>query len=673
MAQDGAAPPRVWLEVDIAQSGDDVQEVTRADMNVHTRPRTFSRRDVIEQFKEWVRTAARQSSPLAPTAQAEQLHEALFQSEVLAAFSSLQRVVGVPPPLMRLMPQHRDLEGVPWEALCKRGGEAEFLGISQELCLVRGVHTTRPSRPHRVDGAIRMLVISPLDEDRPGLMKEDLQPAIDSGHLEWLEPLVGSRARLEFVEQRLMKAPVPHILHFIGHGRALPTPALQLADDADGQESWLKVALLARLLQPAFGEALRLVTLESCSGAQPDSLTSAAARLGDLGADAVVAHLWPVRAKVARHCSKAFYHALIEKTVHAGDVARSLQAARFSLYTTFEESAEAFSPVLYLRNRDSLLFDFQTRTPTPPRSSDAAPSPAAPGPREPPVSSELQGLGDLMKRPFCLVLGDRWNESLTGFRQTLHDNLTGPWAAPSGLPMSALAQRYVLKSGAKALSPLFQDEFRGAMPSLPLVESFAAHLPPGVHITLLRTPLLEDALVRLRPERTLYVVQPLPPGSGMPSLRMWDGKKWRQLGALPAKFDPEREMTLVRLYRGYLAGPVFEMPLLTEDDYLTEVRDLESVLMPELADLLLGPLRNRPTLLVGMSLLMWHHRLLLHQIFDTRPLSEKSRVLLEPGEPEAESWQRGRGLPRGGPVRVIQIDEGPLRAFVEALAPGVAS
>ncbi|MCP3097381.1 CHAT domain-containing protein [Myxococcus sp. K15C18031901] len=666
MNRDGAAPPSPWLEVDIAQSGDEVQAVTRGDRNVHTRPQTLTKKDALEQFSEWVRVAAARSHPLDPPVRAEDLHAALFQGEFLEVLSALRGAAGGPPLLMRLMPQHRDLEGIPWEALCQRGKELEFLGTSQELSLVRGVHTTKPSGPRRVDGAVRMLVISPLDEDAPDLMRAELQEAIDSGHLEWLEPLTGARARLGFVEKRLMKAPVPHILHFIGHGTATPSPALQLAEDVDGHESWLKVALLGNLLRPAFAEDLRLVTLESCAGAQPGALTSAAARLGDLGADAVLAHLWPVRAPVARHCSTAFYRALIEETAHCGDVARSLQAARFSVFTHFKESAEAFSPVLYLRNRDSSLFDFRQRRTTPPQASPPVSSVAAP---EPP---ELRGLGDLMKRPFSLVLGDRWNESLAGFRQTLHDKLTGPWAAPAGLPMSALAQRFALKSGPKALSPLFQHEFRGAMPSIPLVESFAAHLPPGVHLTLLRTPMLEEALVRLRPEQTLYVVQPLAPGGGAPVLRRWDGEEWQPLDELPQKFDPERETTLVRLYRGYLSGPVFETPLLTEDDYLTEVRDLESVLTPELADVLLGSLRNRPTLLLGMSLLTWHHRMLLNQLFDTKPLSDKSRVLLEPDEPEAESWQRGRGLPRNGPVQVVQAASERLRAFFDALPPGVS-
>ena len=654
MASDRAAPPSFCLEVDITQSGADVSAVSRGFEKLVSRPQSLGTRDVIGQFEQWVRSAAQRSAPLNPAVLAEDLHAALFQGEFLDALTTLRVAASGGQLLVRLIPHGRDLEATPWEALCRRGKRLDFLGTSQELLFVRGVHSTRPVKRSEVRTAVRMLVISPLDEDAPDLMRAELQSTIDSGHLEWMEPLTGPRARWDFVRKQLIREPVPHIIHFIGHGSA--SPSLQLAEE-DGRESWLKVELLARLLEPAFDKDLRLIVLESCEGAQPGELTSAAARLGESGADAVVAHLWPVKAPVARHCSKAFYEALVENTAHRGDVARSLNAARISMLGSFKESAEAFSPVLYLRDRDPILFDFQHRKPVPPR------------PRVDAETPEVRELLELMGGPFSLLLGDRWSASLAGFRKTLQDKLTGAWAAPEGTSMSALAQRYALKSGAKSLSPLFQLEFRDAVPSIPLVDAVALHLPPGVHFTLMRTPVLEEALVRLRPKRKLYVVQPQGPAGGGLVLRLWDGDEWLPIDELPEDFDAETELTLVRLYRGYLPDCVFEMPLLTEDDYLTDVRDLESLLTPELADILLGTLRNRPALLLGMSLLTWHHRMLLHQLFDAKQLPEKSQVVLERGEPEAESWTRGRGLPRNGAVRVVQADAEQLTRLIGSLAP----
>jgi hypothetical protein len=678
MDRGGAVPPGYWLEVDITQAGTDITAVARGSHEVRTVPHSVATAELVHRFGEWVRRIAKDGQPLTPPAQAEALHAALFQKGLQEVVHKLQGAAGGEPLLLRLMPKSRELEGIPWEALCQPGKEMKFLGTSEELCLVRGVHSTRLWSPREVKGAVKLLVISPLDPEAPGLLKAEIQPAIDEGRIEWLEPLVGPRARRDHVLDRLQRAPVPHILHFIGHGTS--SPALQFADEEDGRDglasdeegrskkSWLKVALLAQELEPAFRGDLRLVVLESCAGAQPGELTSAASRLAESGADAVVAHLWPVNADVARECSAVFYRTLIEDTPQRGDVARSLHAARRRVLARFNESAEAFSPVLYLRNQSSALFDFRNRTVTPPRG----PGPSGGGP---PVDDPgVRGLLDMLGRPFSLVLGDRWSASRAGFRERLHGKLKGPWAAPQGLSMSTLAQRYALHAGPETLDSLFQKEFRGAAPALPLVEAVARHLPPGVHVSLLRTPVLEQALAAQRPTLTFYVIQPQPSGPygrEAPLIRRRQpGGDWEELDKLPEEFNPERETTLVRLYRGFLPDNVFKTPLLTEDDYLLDMRDLESVLTPDLSDILLGTLRSRPALLLGMSLLTWHHRMLLRGLFDSKPLPDNSQVVLEVNEPEVDSWKRGRGLPSDRSVQVVQAIPEGLASVIDAIPPG---
>jgi hypothetical protein len=247
MASDRAAPPSFCLEVDITQSGADVSAVSRGFEKLVSRPQSLGTRDVIGQFEQWVRSAAQRSAPLNPAVLAEDLHAALFQGEFLDALTTLRVAASGGQLLVRLIPHGRDLEATPWEALCRSAKRLDFLGTSQELLFVRGVHSTRPVKRSEVRTAVRMLVISPLDEDAPDLMRAELQSTIDSGHLEWMEPLTGPRARWDFVRKQLIREPVPHIIHFIGHGSA--SPSLQLAEE-DGRESWLKVELLARLLEP---------------------------------------------------------------------------------------------------------------------------------------------------------------------------------------------------------------------------------------------------------------------------------------------------------------------------------------------------------------------------------------------------------------------------------------
>ncbi|WP_375744630.1 CHAT domain-containing protein [Corallococcus interemptor] len=672
MSTSGTAAPAFWLEVDLALAGDEVSATARGSGGQQPAPHRLGHsREALLRFGEWVRDAAVRGVPLESPEQARALHSALFREglqEVLLELRGVSRNTGSQKPLLlRLLPRDRELQALPWEALCGQSGPLDFLGISPELCIVRGVQSTKPWLPREVTGAVRLLVVSPLDEEAPDRLRAMLQPAIDSGALEWMPPLVGPRSRRDYVIDRLRSEPSPHILHFIGHGGvdARGAPVLQLTD-ADGASAGLPVELLAKELAGAFRGDLRLVVLEACQGAQPGTLTSAAELLAQGGADAVVAHLWPVKTDVARACSRAFYRALVGDTRHRGDVARCLHDARSTVLTEFSESAEAFSPVLYLRGSDTTLFSF--------RPARAKPAPRAPVQAEPVRGEDpsLRGLMDLVSRPFSLVLGDHGGTTDEDLRELLHGRMRGtPWAVPDALPMSALAQRFTLRFGPKTLDSHFQEVFRDATPTLPLVEALARRLGPGVHITLLRMPVLEQALARHRPELPLYVIQPSSPDEGSALIRRrLPGQGWEPLDALPLDFDPSRDVALVRLYRGYLPDRVFETPLLTEDDYLHGVRDLESVLPPDLADAILGTLDSRPALLVGLSLLAWHHRMLLSRLFGRRPLPRKSLVLLEPGVHEAESWRSGRGLPAGAGIQVVQADADAVAGSLGTGTPG---
>jgi hypothetical protein len=597
-----------------------------------------------------VKAAASHGAPVKQPARAQELYQALFREGLQEVLSQLHGADDSAPILLRINPADLDLHAIPWEALCRPGTTLDFLGTSPKLCIARGASSTKSWKPCRVQGAVRLLVVSPSDEHAPDRLRAVLHPSIEAGEIEWLTPLTGAHASRAYLLQRLRYKPFPHILHFIGHGGLDETgnPTLRLADK-DGQESWLKVELLAKELEPLFHDELRLVVLEACEGARPGTLSSAASLLAQAGAGAVVAHLWPVRADVARRCSMTFYRSLTGTATHEGDVARSLNDARRTVLADFDESAEAFSPVLYLRGHDSDLFDFQgrkLRTPGPP-------APAAADASVEPVASALR---ELLQQPCSLLLGEHGNHTQEEFRQTLHEELQGtPRAASEALPMSALAQRYALQFGDDALDTQFQTTFQKAQPALPLVEALARQLGPGVHITLLRSPILEDALIKHQPQMPLYVLQPSRSGDrSVLALQHVVGQGWVQLKKPPESFNPQRETIVLRLYRGYLPNRALGPPLLTEDDFLQGVRDLDSLLPPGLATVVQGALARRTALLLGLSLLSWDHRHLIHNLFRRRPLPEGSTVLCEPGDSEADAWQLGRGLPGGEGVRLLQ-------------------
>ncbi|AUX42468.1 hypothetical protein SOCE26_039010 [Sorangium cellulosum] len=611
-------------------------------------------------FSVAVREAAARGRPLGARVEtAQALHCAVLRDGIHDLRARLGEAAGGPL-LVRLVIHDPGLQEVPWEALAAPGEAMRFWGTSPDLLPVRGVTTAEPWQPREVRGAVRVLAIAPSGGAALARLKEALAGPIAAGEVEWLAPIEGDAVRLPWLFDRLRCEPIPHVLHFLGHGGVQDgVPVLRLADE-DGEERWLPAELLGQQLKASFRSFLRLVVLEACEGARPSVFASAAEVLARAGADAVVAHLWPIQANVARACSTQLYRALAGAGLGKGDIAVALNEARRAVLGAFEGSAEAFSPVVYLRGPNGVLFDFKGRKVAPP-VSPAVVSAAA--------RAVDPGLARIVSRRFSLLLGDRWRADravLDGFRDKLRTEIAKvSEPPPAGLPMSALTQLYALRRGADKLGAEFQRAFRAGAEAPPVIKALARALGPGVHTTLLRSPLLEVALAEQQPERTIHVIQPDEESTLV--LRRAAGGDWEALEALPASVDLEREIVLLRLYRGYTPEQIFTRPLLTEDDYLHGFRELESALPRDLADEILSTLNSRPALIAGMSLTTWHHRMLLHRLFGRRPVPRESMALIEPDDAERELWEKGVGLPGRAGVGVVAAGDGDVAAWLGAL------
>jgi hypothetical protein len=363
----GAARP--WLEVDIGASGVGLQATVRGSRGERPEPQTLGPGVTFERlqaFAESLRAMALQQSPLeGQLEQAQAFHSALFQGAVQKVLLPLREAAKDGPVLLQLGLNERLLQAFPWEALCEPKTQWGFLGNSTEVLVARGVASTQPWLPREVQGAVRVQALVPQAAHTPALqsLQRALQESIASGEVEWLEPLTGARLQPRFLPELLRREPMPHILHFVGHGsvKSDGTPMLQFVD-ADGEERWLEVeSLVEQIKASGLHKHLRLIVLDACEGAQPGAFASAAELLARTGVAAVVAHLWPVRNDVARLCSSTFYRALTGvRSPHKGDVALSLHEAR-RMVLMEHGTAEAFSPVLYLRGHDSVLFDFTHR------------------------------------------------------------------------------------------------------------------------------------------------------------------------------------------------------------------------------------------------------------------------------------------------------------------------
>lgn len=667
-----------WLEIEVETKGEDVRVAARGSRGERPAPHTLNPDqgvDALTTLATKVGRAVRARKELDPAVieLAQAVHAELFKGElrdILVRLTDPSKPKADDPRenrlLVRLFVHDRALLPVPWEALCKPGTTEGFWGTDPRILLARGVHSSDPWYPREVAGAIRVLVIAPGSESTAvTAIQGALGPAIDSGEVEWLDPITGPDISAKVLYDKLRRGKTPHILHWIGHGGVdmKGRPSLRLADDDDGEEIWISAEALGRELNPHFYEELRLVILEACEGAKAGMFGSAAEELTKQGADAVVAHLWPVKADVARICSTDIYRSLTG-TDSRGDIGTAVNAARRTLLA---QSAEAFSPILCLRGSDSILFDFSRR-----KVSKAG------GTRKTRrLAPALQAL--LEKPPYTVVLGDM-DEDRAALRQELDTFLEENGDKPDpNLSLSAITQRCVLKFGEEVLHSLFQQalaDFAASKPP-PLVDALGAMAPAGVHLTLHWRPFFERAIAEHQPNRTIYAIQVSLTGNNTkPRIikRMAGATVWKMEPIMPKRFDVESDVIVLRMYGGYSpeARPIFSQPVLTEDDH---INGLSGERPPLWLEGLLAQPRIQSGLFLGLSVLDWRSRLLLRWLYDQRPAPKDSLAILSPNtDPsEPEIWDTGGGLP--GTSRIAAIIEDPvdLARALEGISPTGAS
>jgi hypothetical protein len=662
----------MWLEIELDTKGEDVRVGGRGSRGERPPAHSIAPEqgfDALQSFANKVGRAVRSGKTLDPAVieAAQSLHEELLKGELRDVLSRMSEASKDDRLLVRLFIQDRALQGVPWEALCKPGTTEGFLGTSPKMLIARGVSSSDPWEPREVRGAVRVLAIAPGSDERALLvLREALAAAIESGEVEWLEPIAGAEISPKALYDRLRRGKTPHIVHWLGHGGVDMSgkPVLRVADDEDDEEVWITAEALARELSASFCEELRLVILEACEGAKAGALGSAAEILAKAGADAVVAHLWPVKADVARACSVEIYKSLTDARASRGDVGASVAAARRTLLA---QSAEAFSPVLYLRGSDSVIFNFEGRRVVRPGAKRKSKS----------LAPALQAL---LERPFNLVLGDLDEDRsalLKEFAQFMEENGDKP---AEGVSLSALTQRCALRFGQDVLHSLFQQALTATLqaPPSPMIGALGRLVPPGVHITLLWRPYLERAVAEKQPDRTVYAIQPSI-GSGKPRIvkRAAGAPSWKMEPMIPKRFDVESEIIILRPYGGYSAEPrpIFSQPLLTEDDHVDGLIGAEGLRPPSWMEELLARPRIQPGLFVGISAFDMRHRMLLRWLYDRRPAPKDSLAILplevDPCEPDI--WDSGGGLPGTGRIASIREDPAQLAPLLEAFERGAGA
>ncbi|AUX46796.1 uncharacterized protein SOCE26_083050 [Sorangium cellulosum] len=663
----------MWLEIEVDAGGQGVRVSARGSRGERPPAHTLSPElgmEGLQSFASKVGRAVRSGRALEPAAlkDAQALYGELLKDDLRDVLVRLRDASKDSPLLLRLFLRDPALVGIPWEALCRPGTTEGFLGTDPKILLARGVTSPDPWEPRDVLDAVRVLAIAPgRDERSLVVLKEALSPSIEAGEVEWLDPIAGPHISAQALFDRLRRGKIPHVLHWLGHGGVdlSGKPVLRVADDEDGEEASITAEALGRELSASFSEELRLVILEACEGAKAGAFGSAAEILATAGADAVVAHLWPVKADVARLCSFQIYRSLTGAERGLGDIGASVAAARRTLLA---QSAEAFSPILFLRGTGSAIFDFGERRVSRQRARRSSRG----------LSPALQSL---LERPFTMVLGDFEEDraalkaELLSFMKESGDN------APEALSLSALTQRCALRFGQESLHVLFQQALMASLeePVSPLARALARLIAPGVHITLLWRPHMERAIAEAHPQRNVFAIQPSLLGTGGKPLvvkRAAGAAAWKMEPVLPRRFDLDSDVMILRLYGGYSAGPlpIFSHPVLTEDDHIHGLLGALGVDPPVWMEELLARPRVQPGLFVGLSALDFRHRMLLRWLYDQRQAPSDSLAILTPdadrGEPEI--WETGCGLPGGGRIASV-IEDPELVAQLEAFSPDEGS
>jgi hypothetical protein len=620
-------------------------------------------------FAAIVQRAAAHGRPLddAQIVEAQSIQKALVDEGIDVLLAQMREASG-DAVLVRLFASDAQLQTVPWEAVCYPGEALGFWGTSPQVFPVRGVTSKSPWAPREIRGAVKVLAIAPTGSAGLTNLKQALDERIQSGEIEWLEPIEGPAAKVQNVLDRLRREPIPNVIHFLGHGTidGAGRPSLRMGDH-DDEETWLPAEVLAQQLVSSFRGMLRLIVLEACEGAKPSAFSSAAEILARAGADAVVAFAWPVRADVARTCSVEFYRAITGSEHRAGDVAFGMNEARRAILAAHEMSAESLGPVLFLRGPDGKVFDFKGRKVNAPKKSITA----------------MAGLGEVPKSlvrvvqgKFSLVLGEDWkdeNESFDEFRNKLHKELAKATTVGTDLPLSTLAQWFALRKSSDKLDKEFQKAFPAQMGVPPVVAAIAKRIRPGVHTTLLRNAWLEQSLAEARPGNTIYVIQPDDTGATVMKREAGE-EEWNELDEPPSDVDLDEEFLILRPYRGYTPEMVFTRPLLTEDDYYLRLRELwnPKVIPVDLAHAMRSSLGYKPALILGLSVLTAHHRMLLQNLY-SRGLPRDSLAVVEKENKEAAMWESGAGLPgRDEGIEVLEMSAADLRAAFERMTDEAA-
>lgn len=307
---------------------------------------------------------------ITPSAQArllgDELFNALFNGQVRSLYDqSLGSLGGNSNRGLRIKlkldprdPDVAALGALPWEYLCRTDTQ-DFLCLSRLSPIVRYLDVPRPVVQIPLPSPLRILMVvsSPtgLEALDLGQERRQLEHTWKKQHTVEIETL--EEANVAALREKLLEKSF-HVLHFMGHGgfdshSGRGVLYFEGRDDAPEPLSGEDLATKLKDFRD-----LQLIVLNACNtarargeaGGDPFAGVANALVLG--GLPAVVAMQFPISDRAAIAFSKAFYTRLA-----TGDpVDAALTEGRQAIHSTFPESLEWGTPVLFMRVPDGRLF-----------------------------------------------------------------------------------------------------------------------------------------------------------------------------------------------------------------------------------------------------------------------------------------------------------------------------
>jgi len=318
------------------------------------------------------------------------LFRALFRGQVQDLYFALysQRIQGEENTSLRLrLNVHDDaleLAKLPWEFMHHHD---VFLATQINTLLTRQLLDLEYGdiETLRVEDKPRTLIVIPevgnLDTARE---EEVVTQALDAAQMPY--HVLKGRVTRQALDDALAQESYA-ILHFIGHGA--------FEEDADGvmhgslrlnaagedlppgeDEDWIPEVELQSLL--GNHKSLKLVVLNGCemgevaSRPEGEGFWGVAPALLRAGVPAVVAMQYPIRDDVAIQFAETFYRRLCTGK-WAGHVDYAVTLARNACFLAFPDDRGFATPVLYLRSKDGVIFDFTASTTTDGHISEPCP------------------------------------------------------------------------------------------------------------------------------------------------------------------------------------------------------------------------------------------------------------------------------------------------------------